>query len=147
MIKDKPIRSIVKGVSWRIFASIDTFFLSWFIFDNPHVAGGIATLEIVTKILLYFLHERLWNQVTFGRKENGEILHIRSIAKGISWRFIGTLDTMILSWILTGAIKGAISLGFMEIFTKIGLFYIHERIWVHVKWGRKQIQLQKVSNY
>lgn len=135
-MKDTNYRSITKGISWRIFASIDTFFLSWFIFGNPVHAGSIAGLELVTKILLYFLHERTWNIIPFGRKNTGKVAHWRSLAKGVSWRLVGSVDTTILSWFVTGRIIGAFKLSGMEIITKILLYYIHERIWVLIRWGR-----------
>lgn len=62
--------------------------------------------------------------------------HYRSIAKAISWRATGTLDTVIISFLITGHLKMAISIGFIELFTKIGLYYLHERIWNRVSFGR-----------
>ncbi|MCX6908970.1 MAG: DUF2061 domain-containing protein [Verrucomicrobia bacterium] len=60
----------------------------------------------------------------------------RSIAKAISWRVTGTLDTVIISFLITGHLKMAISIGFIELFTKICLYYMHERIWNKVSFGR-----------
>ncbi len=65
--------------------------------------------------------------------------HWRSLIKGISWRITGTLDTMILSWIITGQFKLAISIASAEIITKIVLYYIHERIWNKIKLGKKAV--------
>ena len=53
----------------------------------------------------------------------------RSIAKTISWRIIGTLDTMILSWIITGNWKCGVAIGGVELITKMVLYYFHERAW------------------
>ncbi len=138
--KDTNFRSITKGVSWRLFASLDTFLLSWLIFGNYVDAGSIALLEVITKVFLYYLHERLWNVNSFGRRPDGSISHVRSIAKSISWRAVGTIDTAILSLIVAGSLRGAITLGVTEIFTKIALFYIHERIWTRIKWGRIRLE-------
>ncbi len=135
-MKDTKLRSVVKGISWRIFGSIDTFLLSWVIFQNPKYAGSIALLELATKVFLYFLHERFWNVVRIGRHEDGTVAHWRSLVKGISWRIVGSIDSTILSWFVTGVLKGAFKLGFAEIITKIILFYFHERLWVWIKWGR-----------
>lgn len=60
----------------------------------------------------------------------------RSIAKSISWRIIGTLDTIIISWIVTGTLTLAFSIGFIELLTKMVLYFFHERIWNTIKWGR-----------
>ena len=53
----------------------------------------------------------------------------RHILKTISWRVIGTLDTMILSWIITGNWKWGVVIGGVEVITKMVLYYFHERAW------------------
>ena len=53
----------------------------------------------------------------------------RHILKTITWRIIGTLDTMILSWIITGNWKFGVAIGGVEIITKMILYYFHERAW------------------
>ena len=53
----------------------------------------------------------------------------RHILKAITWRIIGTLDTMILSWVITGNWKWGIAIGGVEIITKMILYYLHERAW------------------
>jgi len=53
----------------------------------------------------------------------------RHILKAISWRIIGTLDTMILSWIITGNWKIGVAIGGVEVVTKMILYYLHERAW------------------
>ncbi len=63
----------------------------------------------------------------------------RSIVKALSWRTIGTLDTIIISYVLTGQIKTAISIGGIEIFTKMVLYFFHERIWNTIKWGKRKL--------
>lgn len=62
--------------------------------------------------------------------------HYRSIAKAISWRATGTLDTIVISFIVTGQAKWALSIGFIELFTKVALYYIHERVWNRLSFGR-----------
>ena len=60
----------------------------------------------------------------------------RSIAKSISWRIVGTLDTIIISWIVTGTLSLAFSIGMVELVTKMILYFFHERIWNSIKWGK-----------
>ena len=62
----------------------------------------------------------------------------RSILKAFSWRVTGTIDTMVISYIITGSIKTAASIGFIEIFTKMTFYYIHERIWNKIKLGKSE---------
>jgi len=53
----------------------------------------------------------------------------RHILKTITWRIVGTLDTMILSWIITGSLKIGMTIGGVEVITKMVLYYFHERAW------------------
>jgi adenylylsulfate kinase len=59
--------------------------------------------------------------------------HKRSILKAISWRTLGTVDTFILSWIITGQVEVAAAIGGVELITKTALYYLHERAWTRVK--------------
>ncbi|WP_419212470.1 DUF2061 domain-containing protein [Maribacter sp. X9] len=61
---------------------------------------------------------------------------MRSIVKSISWRIIGTLDTILISWVVTGQVKLALSIGVVELFTKMLLYFFHERIWNKINWGK-----------
>jgi len=60
----------------------------------------------------------------------------RSIAKSLSWRATGTADTIVVSWIVTGELTLAVSIGGIEVVTKMCLYYLHERLWNRVSWGR-----------
>ena len=53
----------------------------------------------------------------------------RHLLKTITWRIIGTLDTMVLSWIITGNWKWGVAIGGVELITKMVLYYLHERAW------------------
>jgi len=59
----------------------------------------------------------------------------RSVFKAISWRIVGTLDTMALGWIITGNPIMGLKIGALELFTKFILYYFHERIWLRFKFG------------
>jgi uncharacterized membrane protein len=64
--------------------------------------------------------------------------HYRSIAKAVSWRITGSIDTFVLSLLITGSFKFAGSIASVEMLTKIGLYYFHERAWHFIPWGRRQ---------
>lgn len=53
----------------------------------------------------------------------------RHIAKAVTWRFLGTLDTMLVGWYITGDFLTGLSISAVESVTKIGLYYFHERAW------------------
>jgi uncharacterized membrane protein len=60
----------------------------------------------------------------------------RSILKSVSWRTIGTIDTVVISLLVTGKLDLAITIGGIEVFTKMTLYYFHERTWNKIKFGR-----------
>ncbi len=57
---------------------------------------------------------------------------IKSVIKAVSWRIVGTLDTMLISYLITGRLTMAISIGSAEVVTKTVLYYFHERLWAHI---------------
>ena len=65
-------RSFVKAVSWRTLGSIDTFILGFLFTSDIKTAGSIAGTEVVTKVLLYYFHERLWALVPWGHGSRQE---------------------------------------------------------------------------
>ena len=66
----------------------------------------------------------------------------RSMAKAISWRITGTVDTILISWIITHKLHIALSIGLVEVFTKMALYYFHERAWERVKIGRSIVDYE-----
>lgn len=61
----------------------------------------------------------------------------RSLLKSISWRILGTIDTIIISYLITNTLEFALRIGFVELLTKMGLYFLHERLWNKIKWGKK----------
>jgi len=64
--KESHSRSLVKAISWRVIGSIDTFLLSWFFTSNATAAGAIAITEVISKMILYYMHERAWASSSWG---------------------------------------------------------------------------------
>jgi adenylylsulfate kinase len=61
------VRSIVKAISWRIVATLTTMLLVFMFTGNLVVSGGVGLTELLSKILMYYVHERIWNVLDFGR--------------------------------------------------------------------------------
>jgi uncharacterized membrane protein len=61
----------------------------------------------------------------------------RHLIKSITWRAIGTLDTIALGWFVSGDLAVGASIGGLELITKMVLYYFHERLWYRSKWGVK----------
>ncbi|MCX6200162.1 MAG: DUF2061 domain-containing protein [Bacteroidetes bacterium] len=145
---DKHHRSIVKGATWRVIGTLDTIFLSFVFTGKMGKALTIGAIELFTKILLFYLHERMWMRLAFGSEEkiiNGVLVkeekHYRSLVKGISWRIVGSLDTFwIALFVNRGSVHAAQTAFYIaatEVITKVLLYWLHERAWLNVKWGKE----------
>ena len=60
-------RSFAKALTWRTTGTLDTFLISFLITKEPLIAASIASVEVLTKIVLYYFHERAWNKIKWGR--------------------------------------------------------------------------------
>ena len=60
----------------------------------------------------------------------------RSLTKTVSWRIIGTIDTVLISWLITGTLALAFSIGAIELVSKMALYFFHERALNNIKWGK-----------
>lgn len=63
----------------------------------------------------------------------------RSLVKTVTWRTIGTMDTIIISYFITGSIAMGAAIGGTELFTKMFLYYLHERGWSRIDWGLEDV--------
>lgn len=70
--------------------------------------------------------------------------HIRTIIKAISWRMVATLTTMTIVFLFTREILLSIEVGFIEVMAKITFYYVHERTWDKVSWGKSQHPLSSI---
>lgn len=138
--KENNLRVFIKATTWRMVGTADTIFLSWLFTGQIASALKIGFTEVFTKIFLFYLHEKLlWSRLKFGQTWSADGVLIaeksyRSLIKGISWRFFGTLDTIIIALFWTGNFAQAFAIGGTEIVTKVFLYWVHERLWLKVKW-------------
>lgn len=66
--------------------------------------------------------------------------NIRTVAKGFSWRFFATSTTVVIVYIFFGRLDLAIAAGIIETISKVALYYVHEKLWQRVRWGKKKIE-------
>ena len=153
----RPWRSVAKAISWRTVGTIDTLILSYLLItylgpmfgapvaqaDALETASYIAITEVATKLVLYFLHERAWSLtgwgIVFRKDRHRETMRRTTIKTGL-WRVIASLDTFALAWFFTGSAATAASIGGLEIFTKLVLYFFHERIWARVPFGLEKLR-------
>ncbi|MEO7277165.1 MAG: DUF2061 domain-containing protein [Sphingomicrobium sp.] len=148
----KVWRSIAKAISWRVVGSLDTLLLSYLMitYIGPlfglarsgeqalEAASFIAATEVFTKIIFYYFHERFWVWLSWGTAvvdgKRTETL-ARTTTKTVTFRTIATLDTIVLAWFFTRNVETALSIGGLEIFTKLTLYFFHERLWARLPFG------------
>lgn len=130
-------RHIAKTITWRLVGTLDTVVLSWIITGNPMTGLKIGLSEVFTKMILYYLHERMWVRITISESKK------RHLLKTVSWRFIGTIDTIIISWIISGNPLTGLKIGGLEMITKMILYYYHERAWYRINFGLDKIVRSK----
>jgi uncharacterized membrane protein len=136
-------RHIAKTITWRVIGTIDTIILSWFISGDSSLALKIGGVELITKMILYYFHERLWFKSKIVESNK------RHVLKTFSWRAIGTVDTVILSWIITGNPLTGLKIGVSEVFTKMILYFLHEKLWYRINFGlnkRNKRKRERIDN-
>lgn len=136
--KESHLRSILKGVTWRIIATTDTILVVLVItcfYGECTLKNAIeiGLIEFVLKLIIYYIHERLWQKVF----KNGTITTRDTINKTIIWRIIATTITFVISGsVLKAFDEIALFIALAELFTKFVLYYLHERIWLKLPLGR-----------
>lgn len=125
-------RHFAKTITWRILGTLDTLLLSWYISNDLSMGFKIGGLELITKMLLYYGHERLWF------KSKIKSSNKRHLLKTFSWRGVGTIDTMLLGWLVSGNPYTGLKIGGAEVITKMLLYFGHEKIWYRINFGLDQ---------
>jgi len=139
--RSSHIRSVLKGITWRVIATLDTVlvvllitcFLGECSIDN---ALSIGLAEFVLKLFIYYIHERIWEL----RREHGGATKKKTLLKSISWRILASIATFIVAGvILKGFDSVALAIVGVESVTKFILYYAHERIWLRLPLGKVRL--------
>lgn len=134
-------RHLAKTISWRCIGTLDTVLISYFVTGEISYGVKIGAFEIISKMLLYYFHERLWFRSKIKNSNK------RHILKTFSWRFIGTIDTFTISWIIIGNLFAGVKIGLIESISKMILYFWHEKFWVKINFGlnRRNKRLNSLS--
>ena len=135
---ESVLRSLLKSFSWRIIAISDTIIIVLLVtcsFGDCSFGNALAIgfLEFFMKFIVYFIHERIWLSIQFEKRFGGT----RTLFKTLSWRVIATVITFIVAGeILNTQDNAALYIAGIEVFTKSLLYYMHERIWLILPFGK-----------
>ena len=122
-------RHIAKTLTWRVIGTIDTFVFSYLLTGNITDGINISGITTLTKLLWYYIHELLWVKSSIANPNK------RHILKTFTWRGVGTLDTVLVSWLITGNPLTGLKIGGLETVSKMFLYYGHEKLWYKVNYG------------
>lgn len=125
---------------------MDTILLAWLISGSPLTGLKIGFAEVISKMILYYFHERLWFRGNIPISSGKLSSRKRHVLKTVSWRIVGTLDTMLLAWIITGSPVTGVKIGLAEVLTKMILYYLHERTWYRIDFGVEEERKKKRSD-
>lgn len=144
--KESHYRSLLKGISWRIIATIDTIavvLLVTCLFGQCSIENAIKIgfAEFLIKYLVYYIHERVWQELKVGPKIQKSI----TLYKTISWRIIATTGTFIISGTILNAFdEVALYVALIELVSKFILYYFHEKLWLKLPLGRIRDYVKKI---
>lgn len=135
---DSRVRHIAKTITWRIIATGTTLSVAAFIQDKQENAlpkfGMLAFLDVVLKMIFYYLHERFWFNLDISWNHK-----VRHVVKAFSWRIIASLTTFVIVIILFGGQEDALEKGALiavfEFFIKMAFYYGHEEAWYRINLG------------
>lgn len=122
-------RHIAKSLSWRFVGSIDTFLFAWVITGDLKEGINLSLITTFTKLIWYYFHEQIWVKSAIVNSNK------RHLIKTFSWRVIGTLDTILLGWLITGNPFTGLKIGGVETVSKMLLYFGHEKLWYKINYG------------
>ncbi|TYA52218.1 DUF2061 domain-containing protein [Formosa maritima] len=148
--KESHLRSIIKGVSWRIIATTDTILVVLLVTclsGNCSIQDAlkIGFFEFFIKLAIYYFHERIWQYAL----KDSVVSKKLTLYKTISWRIIATTMTFIISGAILDVYgETALYIALIELFSKFILYYLHERLWLKLPLGQiRNFFLQKRNKH
>jgi len=143
--QESHYRSILKGITWRIIATTDTILIVLLVTClngncTLEDAIKIGFFEFLIKLFIYYFHERVWQNVLIGREVSTRL----TLYKTISWRVLATMATFLISGTVLGVFNElAFYIAFLEVGSKLILYYYHERLWLRIPLGKIRRYFQR----
>ena len=141
---ENNLRTLVKTLSWRILLTISHFINGWVVTGSIGTALKIAGWSLVLNSILYWGHERIWNWLQWNKKFHNDKFfkdgHPRTTTKMITWRGIVNFSNFLIPFFITGSLGKAGTFFTIAVIVNMILFYLHERAWNNVKYGKNIIK-------
>jgi uncharacterized membrane protein len=129
-------RSLAKAFGWRLTAAVITLVSGLVFSKDLSTAASIVASDFVTKSGTMFLGERVWNKVSWGKGKKSDGAQ-RSLAKAVLWRIFAAANTLVCGAFLAKDFSIAAKIAGSDTIVKTALFYVNERIWAKVEWGKQ----------
>jgi uncharacterized membrane protein len=143
MYSESHARSVSKTLTVRVCFTL-SHILNGFIVTGSWMTGvTIASFAVLINMFLFWGHERIWNWFQWNRKPKDNLFfvdgHPRTISKSVTWRAIITFNNFMIPFLTTGSWKAALAFLTVATFLNIAVYYLHERAWNLIKWGKHEL--------
>jgi uncharacterized membrane protein len=139
-LTEKHSRTLAKTISWRILLTISHFVNALIVTGSIAMGLKIAGWSAVLNSGLYWMHERVWNWIQWNRKPTDNLFfqdgHPRTTTKMITWRVVVNFSNFFIPYFVTGSWGQAGAFFTIAVVVNMALFYLHERGWNFIKWGK-----------
>jgi uncharacterized membrane protein len=122
-------RHLAKSLTWRFIGSIDTLVFAWLVTGSIKEGLNVSLITTFTKLIWYYIHEQVWFKSSLADSNK------RHIIKTFSWRFFGTIDTVVFAWLIIGNPLIGLKIGLFETVSKMLLYFGHEKLWYRINYG------------
>jgi uncharacterized membrane protein len=139
-LRETHKRSIGKVITWRIAQIIIQLTTGYLTSGSFNTALKLAGFNAIFFTILYWAHERSWNSFCWDKLPNKSFLfierHRRTIVKCITWRILAIVGLSFTSYIITKSVITMAMFTSMTILINIIVYWLHERVWNIVRWGK-----------
>ena len=133
-------RTIAKVITLRILFTIIHVLTAYIATGSWEQGFQIAVIATVINSFIYWTFERIWNIPQWKRFGSDKLVwgeaHLRTIVKSATWRVVITASNILIPFFVTGSWGKAILYAGISTIVNIVFFYLHERAWVTVQWGK-----------
>lgn len=140
-MREARARSLTKSITWRVIGTLNLMVVS-FIYTNSYIfSANIGVIDLVSNIILYFIHERLWNMTDWGQLSIDNLFaetRRRSISKAITWRVLASSYLVLISYLISNQIITSLGIMAIDTIANIIEYYLHERVWDKIEWGKNE---------